>query len=68
MLHDSTIIVLLLLHFLLHSIELELDLVVSTNFKSPSNSCMSPFYHSSLEKKIATNLNPYNIFLRINES
>jgi hypothetical protein len=50
-LYDSTIIVLLLLHFLFLHVELQFDLVVSKNFKSPSNSCLSPFYHSSLEKK-----------------
>jgi hypothetical protein len=54
-LYDSTIIVFLLLHFLFHYVELQFDLVVSTNFKSPSNSCLSPFYHSLLEKRIAKN-------------
>jgi hypothetical protein len=67
-LYDSTIIVLFLLHFLFLHVELQFDLVVCINFKSPSNLCLSPFYHSSLEKTIPTNLNIYNIFLFINES
>jgi hypothetical protein len=67
-LYDATIIVILLLHFLFHYVELQFNLVVSTNLKSPSDSCLSPFNHSSLEKKIATNLSPYNIVLFINES
>ncbi len=43
--HHSTMAIFFILHF----VELQLDFVISTNFKSPCNPCSSLFYHSSLK-------------------
>ncbi len=51
--------------FLKNYVEWLPDLIVSANFESLLDLCSLPFYHSSLEKNIATNFNIYNICLLI---
>jgi len=51
--------------FLKNYVEWLPDLIVFANFESLLDLCSLPFYHSSLEKNIATNFNIYNICLLI---
>ncbi len=51
MLHHPTIVV-QLLHLLFHSIELEFDLIVFVDFKSPCDSHSSPFNYSYLVNRL----------------
>jgi hypothetical protein len=59
-LHHLQMIVLPLLHFGLHYVAWLPGLIVFTNFKLVIDLCLLPSYYSSLEKKIAKYLNPYN--------
>jgi hypothetical protein len=71
-LYHSTMTILLLLYFLFHYVELQLDPLISTNFKSPCDSCLLAFYHfdleiifchklKSLQQQFCSNVNPNNI-------